>query len=93
MNSHNKAKFNQVKNTEVDKKQFSYLMESLPIKDKINLISQTFFKTKRGCLLLSCLYKGMSISSAYSYAFKKDMKEVVVLLELYGWEISSGNIK
>lgn len=93
MNKYNTRKFNEVKDVETNKLTFDLFMDSISFKDKIILSAKVFFKTRRGCLFLSCLDKGMSFTAAYEYAFKKDIKDVINMLDAHGWDIRFGKIK
>lgn len=93
MNKYNKAKFKAIKSSaEVDEKQFNYLMQKLGFRKCIGLAFHVKFKSRRGCLFLSCIDKGMSVSSSYGYAFKEPIEHVANMLDIHGWQISFGKL-
>lgn len=88
MNKHNKSKFKEVSNTEIDKQNWDSFLRSLSIIEAIGLSVNMVFKTRRACLFMSYINLGMNLYSSHGYAFKLDIKEVCKKLFIHGWQIS-----
>lgn len=91
MNKHNKEKFREVILVDVDLKEWNYFKSKLSVKELVKLISNIFFKTRRGCLFLSCLDKGMNCNAAFIY-YQKPIKEISNMLDIHGWDIQFGKL-
>jgi hypothetical protein len=91
MNKHNKRKFNEVKGSaEVDEKHFHNFLDYISFWEVLKLVAGCTFKTRRGCLFLSCMSRGMSCYAAHKYAFKSSMGNVIEMLDSHGWDIAFG---
>lgn len=88
MNKHNKTKFQKALKADMAKSNIS----QPTFKQTFVIIINISFKTRRGCLYLSCLEKGMSMPSAYKHAFKQPMDKVVNALVDHDWDISFGKL-
>jgi len=92
MNKYNRNKFNAVSKSQTDSKTLDVFWDSITIKRKAKIIINTLFRTRRGCLFLSCLDKGMHVYAAHDYAFNKTIDVVIRMLDDHGWQISFGKL-
>lgn len=93
MKKKNKIRAAQIKNgAEVDKKNLNYLLEKLGLKEYLFLLLSVTFMNARGCCFLECIYRGMSVTSAYGYSFNIEKEKVLKRLELWGWDITKNKI-
>lgn len=94
MNKHNKEKWKAVNaNSGVDRKHFAYFMDNITFWRKVRVIINILFKTRRGCLFISCIDKGMHLYAAHDYAFNKGVDKVAEMLDSHGWDIAFGKLQ
>jgi len=92
MKTRNKKLLKEALASSTDARFLDYFLDTLSLSEKINLLINIVIKSKRACLLYSCIHMGMSFSSAYGYAFKKEMSEVVRKLISQSWDLSDGKL-
>lgn len=92
MNTHNKQKFKEIKEVDINNKLFNHFMDSISFQQKIQLILHVVFKTRRGLLFLTNLANGFSPSAAYNNSFTTSIEYIIISLDNAGWEISFGKL-